>query len=78
MIESTTFLDQLEKMDEYSEWYMYDTLRISMARIKLVGNAKYFQKTIVHDVDLKPPTNFIMRSNKRYTKKRICSSLLHG
>jgi len=29
-------------MDEYSEWYMYDTLRISMARIKLVGNAKYF------------------------------------
>jgi len=40
-LESTFFLDWLDKIDEYFEWYnMSDAQCTSMARIKLVDNEK--------------------------------------
>ena len=40
-LESTVFLDWLDKMDEYFEWYnIFDAQRIGIVRIKLVCNTK--------------------------------------
>ncbi|PON42888.1 hypothetical protein TorRG33x02_334770, partial [Trema orientale] len=57
-LDPSTFLCWLDQIDEYFDWYsMTEALRISMARIKLVGDVKYFWKTVVRDVDLRrcPP-----------------------
>jgi len=46
-LESAAFVDWLDEMDEYFEWYnMYDAQHISVARIKLVGNANIFGKQL--------------------------------
>jgi len=62
-LEFTVFLDWLDKMDEYFEWYMSDAQCISLVRIKLV--AKCFWKTIVCDVDLRRRPPILSRNQMR-------------
>ena len=51
---SIVFLDWLDAIDEFFEWYnLSDAQCLSMARIKLVANATCFWKTVVRDVDFR-------------------------
>ncbi|PON56932.1 hypothetical protein PanWU01x14_177980 [Parasponia andersonii] len=48
------FLHWLDQINKYFDWYsMTKAQRISMARIKLVDDAKYFWKIVVRNVDLR-------------------------
>ena len=77
-LESTVFVDWLDKMDEYFEWYnMSRAQRLSMVRIKWVDNAKYFWKIIVRNVNLRLSPPILSWYQMRDTEGKICSSLLH-
>ena len=46
-----------------SLWYnLSDAQHMSMARIKLMGNAKYFWKFVVRDVDLRNEMRDILKN----------------
>lgn len=54
-------------MDKYFDWYrMNDDQRLSMARIKLVGSAKCFWKTVMQDVELRGRAQVLSWDDMRY------------